>query len=214
MSTDTIRVLGISGSLRKGSFNTSLLREAVAIAEAEKLPIRFDIADIREIPPYDEDLHVAGVPEPVRKFREAIAAANAILFVTPEYNYSVPGVLKNAIDWASRPPSQPFADKPFAVMGASGGKRNDARAVPPPADRRVPRHARAQQAGGVRPQREGSLRPERHAEGRDHAPADRPAADRARRLDPTACEEMTTAYRRATTSRTGDAWLRSWLRCS
>jgi len=128
MSTDTIRVLGISRSLRKGSFNTSLLREAVAIAEAEKLPIRFDIADIREIPPYDEDLHVAGVPEPVRKFREAIAAANAILFVTPEYNYSVPGVLKNAIDWASRPPSQPFADKPFAVMGASGGMSGTMRA--------------------------------------------------------------------------------------
>jgi chromate reductase len=121
MNTDSLRVLGISGSLRKGSFNTSLLRAAMAIAETEKLPLRFDIADIRGIPPFDEDVRAAGLPEPVQKFRDAIAAADAVLFVTPEYNYSIPGVLKNAIDWASRPPSQPFADKPFAIMGASGG---------------------------------------------------------------------------------------------
>lgn len=121
MTTDSLRVLGVSGSLRKGSYNTALLRSAVEIAEVEKLPLHFEIADIRGIPMYDEDLRTAGTPESVQRFRDAIAAADAVLFVTPEYNYSVPGVLKNAIDWASRPPSQPFADKPFAIMGASGG---------------------------------------------------------------------------------------------
>jgi chromate reductase, NAD(P)H dehydrogenase (quinone) len=121
MTTEPLRVLGISGSLRRGSFNTSLLRAAVEIAEAEKLPLRFDIADLREIPAYDEDVRAEGLPAPVQKLRDGIAAADAILFVTPEYNFSIPGVLKNAIDWVSRPPSQPFANKPFAVMGASGG---------------------------------------------------------------------------------------------
>lgn len=128
MTNDSLRVLGVSGSLRKGSFNTSLLRAAIEIAETEALPIRFDTADIRSIPLYDEDVHAVGFPEPVKKLREAIAAADAILFVTPEYNFSVPGVLKNAIDWASRGPAQPFADKPFAVMGASGGMSGTMRA--------------------------------------------------------------------------------------
>lgn len=117
----TFRVLGISGSLRRGSFNTALLRAAAEIAESQELPLRIEIADLRPIPLYDEDLRAAGVPEPVEKLRAAVAAADAVLFATPEYNYSVPGVLKNAIDWVSRPPSQPFAGKPFAVMGASGG---------------------------------------------------------------------------------------------
>ncbi len=125
---DVLRVLGISGSLRKGSFNTSLLRAAIEIAEAEKLPIRFDVADIGTLPLYNDDVYAAGIPEPVKKLRDAIGAADAILFVTPEYNFSMPGVLKNAIDWASRPPSQPFADKPFAVMGASGGLSGTMRA--------------------------------------------------------------------------------------
>jgi chromate reductase len=121
---DSLRLLGVSGSLRKGSFNTSLLRAAVEIAAAEKLPLSIELADIHLIPPYDEDVRTAGLPEPVERFREAIAAADALLIVTPEYNYSVPGVLKNAIDWASRPsPSgpHPLSDKPFALMGASGG---------------------------------------------------------------------------------------------
>jgi chromate reductase len=128
MSSDSLRVLGISGSLRNGSFNTALLRAAVAIARADGLPLAFDVADISAIPPYNEDIRTAGLPEPVQKFRNAIAAADALLFVTPEYNYSIPGVLKNAIDWASRPPSQPFADKTFAVMGASGGMSGTMRA--------------------------------------------------------------------------------------
>lgn len=122
MTTDSVRVLGVSGSLRKGSFNTALLHAAIEIAAAEKLPISFEVADISAIPLYNEDLRVDGAfPAPVQKLREHIAAASAVLFVSPEYNYSLPGVLKNAIDWASRAPAQPFADKPFAVMGASGG---------------------------------------------------------------------------------------------
>lgn len=124
-ANDTVRVLGVSGSLRKGSFNTALLRTARDLAP---LGMTIEIANIRDIPPYDEDVRAQGLPEPVRAFRERIAASNAILFVTPEFNFSVPGVLKNAIDWASRPPSQPFADKPAAIMGASGGMGGTARA--------------------------------------------------------------------------------------
>jgi chromate reductase, NAD(P)H dehydrogenase (quinone) len=124
-TNDKLRVLGISGSLRKGSFNTAVLRAAVSLAP-EGMTI--EIADIREIPLYDEDLRTQGVPASVVRFREAIASADALLIVTPEYNYSIPGVLKNAIDWASRPPSQPFAGKPLAIMGASGGMSGTMRA--------------------------------------------------------------------------------------
>jgi len=129
MTTDSVRVLGVSGSLRKGSFNTALLRAAIEIADAEKLPITFETANIADIPVYNEDIRVDGsFPAPVQQFRDRIAAADAVLFVTPEYNFSVPGMLKNAIDWASRAPNQPFADKPFAMMGASGGMSGTMRA--------------------------------------------------------------------------------------
>ena len=124
-TSSTIRVLGISGSLRKGSFNTAVLRAAVELAP-EGMTI--ETAVIRDIPLYDEDLRVEGLPGPVSAFRERIAAADALLIVTPEYNYSLPGVLKNAIDWASRPPAQPFAGKPLAIMGASGGPSGTMRA--------------------------------------------------------------------------------------
>lgn len=123
-----LRVLVISGSLRKGSFNTSLARAAIAIAQAEKLPLELELAGIGDIPLYDEDLRSAGLPEAVARFRAQIAAADGVLIVTPEYNFSVPGVLKNAIDWASRPPEQPFAGKPVAIMGASGGMSGTMRA--------------------------------------------------------------------------------------
>lgn len=115
--TDALRVLGISGSLRKGSFNTALLRAAIALAPQS---MQFETADIGAIPLYNEDVRAQGLPEPVVKLREQIARADALLLVSPEYNYSISGVLKNAIDWASRPPSQPFAGKPLAIMGASG----------------------------------------------------------------------------------------------
>jgi len=88
----------------------------------------FEIADLRGIPVYDEDVRAAGLPDAVHKLREAIAAADALLIVTPEYNYSMAGVLKNAIDWASRPPDQPFRGKPVAMAGASMGGFGTARA--------------------------------------------------------------------------------------
>ena len=87
-----------------------------------------ETADIGSIPLYNEDVRAQGFPPPVEKLRAQIAAADALLFVTPEYNYSMPGVLKNAIDWASRPPDQPFAGKPIAIMGAGAGMAGTARA--------------------------------------------------------------------------------------
>jgi chromate reductase, NAD(P)H dehydrogenase (quinone) len=113
---EVIRVLGVSGSLRKGSFNTALLRAAIAQTPAG---MQIEVASIADIPPYDEDVRAQGFPEPVARLRAQIVASDALLVVTPEYNYSVPGVLKNAIDWASRPPSPPFAGKALAIMGAS-----------------------------------------------------------------------------------------------
>jgi chromate reductase, NAD(P)H dehydrogenase (quinone) len=124
--TDPIHVFSISGSLRHASFNAALLRAA-----GEELPqtMTLDVFDhLRDIPPYDDDVRVKGFPDVVADLRARIAKADAILFVTPEYNYSVPGVLKNAIDWASRPPDQPFAGKPVAIMGASPSNLGSARA--------------------------------------------------------------------------------------
>jgi chromate reductase len=120
-----IKVLGICGSLRKGSFNMMALRVAQGLAPAG---MKVDIADISAFPLYNEDVKAQGFPPPVQTFREQIAAADALLFVTPEYNYSISGVLKNAIDWGSRPPNQPFDGKPIAMMGASGGVLGTARA--------------------------------------------------------------------------------------
>jgi chromate reductase, NAD(P)H dehydrogenase (quinone) len=121
----SVRILGIAGSLRQGSFNAAALRAAVELAPEG---VAVEPASIRDIPLYDGDLEKRGFPEPVVAFRAAVASADAVLFVTPEYNHSVPGVLKNAIDWASRPPSQPFDGKPVGMMGASGGPVGTARA--------------------------------------------------------------------------------------
>jgi chromate reductase len=111
-----VKTLGISGSLRKGSYNTAALRAA-----AELLPegMTLEMADIAQFPLYNEDVRQAGFPPPVQKLRDQIVAADALLFVTPEYNYSMSGVLKNAIDWASRPPNQPFDGKPVGMMGVT-----------------------------------------------------------------------------------------------
>lgn len=126
MSDAALKVLGISGSLRKASFNSAALRTAQALAPAGMTISTFDIGDF---PLYNEDLRAGGsFPAPVQAFRDAIKAADALLVVTPEYNYSIPGVLKNAIDWASRPPEQPFDGKPVAIMGASAGALGTARA--------------------------------------------------------------------------------------
>jgi chromate reductase, NAD(P)H dehydrogenase (quinone) len=116
--TNLIRVLGFSGSLRSGSYNRSLLRAA-----GELLPegMSLEIFDLAPIPLYNEDMRAQGDPPPVQEFRDRIAEADALLIATPEYNHSIPGVLKNAIDWASRPPSPPLPRKPLAIMGASPG---------------------------------------------------------------------------------------------
>jgi chromate reductase len=119
------KVLGICGSLRKGSYNMATLRTAIA----QKPPgMTIEVADISQIPPYNEDVRQQGFPPPVETLRRQIAAADALLFACPEYNYSMSGVLKNAIDWASRPPEQPFAGKPCAIIGAAAGMAGSARA--------------------------------------------------------------------------------------
>ena len=123
--TRGVSVLAICGSLRSGSYNRMVLQEAIA---AKPSGMTVTVADIATIPPYNEDVRVRGFPAPVETLRRQIAEADALLFVTPEYNYSMPGVLKNAIDWASRPPDQPFAGKPVAMMGASGGMSGTVRA--------------------------------------------------------------------------------------
>ena len=116
-----MRILAVSGSLRESSFNTSLLRAAV---EAAPEGVELELWDgIGELPLYDQDLDSEPLPEPVRRLREDWAAADAILFATPEYNGSVPGGLKNAVDWASRPRLEAaLRNKPVAVVGASTGQ--------------------------------------------------------------------------------------------
>jgi chromate reductase len=122
---DRVRVLGFAGSLRKASYNGAVLRAALELAPAD---MALETFDLHGIPLYDGDVEAQGLPESVRAFRERIAAADALLIVTPEYNYSMSGVLKNAIDWASRPPDQPFRGKPVAIAGASIGGFGTARA--------------------------------------------------------------------------------------
>ena len=117
----TIRFVGISGSLRKGSYNTMLLNNVMQV-----LPegVAMEIVSIADVPLYNGDLDLPITqtrPEAVNKFREKLAAADAVVFVSPEYNYSIPGVLKNAIDWASRGEDSPLLHKPAAVMGATPG---------------------------------------------------------------------------------------------
>jgi chromate reductase, NAD(P)H dehydrogenase (quinone) len=116
-----MRVLGISGSLRRDSHNTALLRAAGDLVE--EAGSEFEVFDgLKAIPPYDEDDNVGDGPAAAAHFRQAIAGADAVLFATPEYNSSIPGVLKNAVDWASRPiATNPLRNKPVAVIGASTG---------------------------------------------------------------------------------------------
>ena len=121
----TVRIIGISGSLRAGSFNTAALRAAQELAPAGMMIERFDIAPI---PLYNEDVKQQGFPPPVADLRQRIKEADGVLLVTPEYNYSISGVMKNTIDWVSRPPDQPFDGKPIAIMGASIGTLGTARA--------------------------------------------------------------------------------------
>ncbi len=112
----TLRILGISGSLRRGSYNSAALRAAPELAPRD---MRVESFDIAHIPLYNEDVKQQGFPSPVEELRHRVREADGVLLATPEYNYSIPGVLKNAIDWVSRPPEQPFDGKPIAIMGAS-----------------------------------------------------------------------------------------------
>ena len=121
-----MRILGIAGSLREGSYNRSLLRAA---RELLRPGVELVELDLRSLPFYDGDVEAAGDPEPVVALKEAIRDADALLIATPEYNRGVPGVLKNAIDWASRPAlASPLAGKPVAIVGASTGRGGTARA--------------------------------------------------------------------------------------
>src|SRR3954471_4825659 len=138
----TLNVLGIAGSLRRGSFNRMALHAAQKLAPPGVTIAEFPAERLREIPPYDDDVRLQAFPPPAAELRvrlqaspapaaelgERTKAADALLIVTPEYNYGIPGVLKNAIDWASRPPEQPFDSKPIAIMGASPGMLGSARA--------------------------------------------------------------------------------------
>jgi chromate reductase, NAD(P)H dehydrogenase (quinone) len=120
-----VNILGFAGSLRKGSYNRSLLRAAVELVPKGA---NLEILDLEGIPPFNQDLENQP-PQKVKEFKAKIRAADAILIVTPEYNYSIPGVLKNAIDSASRPyGDNAFEGKPVAVMGASVGMLGTARA--------------------------------------------------------------------------------------
>ena len=126
MPDNDLRIVGVAGSLRKGSYNRALLRAAQELAPDG---MTITVAEIGNLPLYDADVEAAGVPAPVAAFRQAIRQADALLIATPEYNYSIPGVLKNAIDWASRPPADSaLRQKPTAIMGASGGAFGTVRA--------------------------------------------------------------------------------------
>jgi len=121
-----MKVLAFHGSLRKESFNKKALKAAIELAPDG---MEFDVFEgLSDIPHYNEDVKEKGFPDLVADLRKRVKAADAILFVTPEYNYSVPGVLKNAIDWVSRPPEPPFDGKRCAMMGASISKFGTARA--------------------------------------------------------------------------------------
>ncbi len=119
-----MKILGICGSLRKASFNMAALR---ACNELMPQGMTMQIASIADLPIFNQDVLDAGMPEPVKRFRAEVAAADGLLIASPEYNFSVPAPLKNAIDWASRPPNQVFHDKPIAIFSAAGGPLGGAR---------------------------------------------------------------------------------------
>ncbi|MCK5438686.1 MAG: NAD(P)H-dependent oxidoreductase [Gemmatimonadetes bacterium] len=119
-----LRVLGIAGSLRRGSFNRALIRAALDLAPDS---MTIEMFDLGPLPLFNADLEEQGDPLSVAEFKQAIRDAGALLIATPEYNYGMPGVLKNALDWASRPPESPLNNKPVAIMGASPGRTGTGR---------------------------------------------------------------------------------------
>lgn len=119
-----LKVLGISGSLRKASYNTMILRACKGLMPAG---MSLEIAEIGDLPLFNQDVFDAGLPAPVQRLRAAITAADGVLIASPEYNFSLTPALKNAIDWASRPPNPCWMDKPVALFSASGGPLGGAR---------------------------------------------------------------------------------------
>ncbi len=124
---EPIKIFAIAGSLRAGSYNRKLLAAAVRKIKEAKV----DVADLKEfdLPLYDGDLEAQGLPPGAVKLKERIAASDALLIATPEYNWSIPGTFKNAIDWASRPPSNPFRGKTALITAASNGHFGGTRSV-------------------------------------------------------------------------------------
>ena len=121
----SVRILGIAGSLRAASYNRSLLRAAAELAPAGMAIQLFDLIDV---PLYNGDVEAQGDPEPVAALKRAIREADGVLMATPEYNHGVAAVMKNAVDWASRPPREaPLSGKPVGIMGASPGITGTAR---------------------------------------------------------------------------------------
>jgi chromate reductase len=126
MDGTPLNVVGIAGSLRRGSYNRGLIRAAVDLAPAG---MRLTMHELGDLPMFNADVEALGDPDPVRRLKDAIGTADALLIATPEYNRCVPGVLKNAIDWASRPARQSvLTNKPVAIIGASTGGGGTARA--------------------------------------------------------------------------------------
>jgi len=121
----TFKVLAISGSLRKNSTNTFALKALQKIAPSD---IVIEIANIADVPLYNGDLHELGEPQAVTELKMKIRQADAVVIATPEYNFSVPAVLKNVLDWVSRPPEPAFNEKPVAILGVSPGPVGTARA--------------------------------------------------------------------------------------
>src|SRR5205814_2037309 len=119
-----LKVLGSSGSLRKASFNTAALKTC---AELMPAGMTMTYARIDDLPLFNQDVFDAGLPESAKRFRAEVAAADGLLIASPEYNFSLSAALKNAIDWASRPPNQVFQDKPIAIFSASQGPMGGAR---------------------------------------------------------------------------------------
>lgn len=116
--SNSIHIVGISGSLRAGSYNSALLRSVQSLLPDQTT---FEIAEIGTLPFYNSDLDGDSRPDAVANFRTTLGHADAFVIATPEYNYSIPGVLKNSIDWASRGKDSPLLNKPVGVMGATNG---------------------------------------------------------------------------------------------
>jgi chromate reductase len=120
-----MRIVGIAGSLRQASYNRALLRAAQGLAPAG---MTIEIHDLIDVPLYNGDVEAAGPPPAVAALKQAVAGADGVLFVTPEYNHGVPAVMKNALDWCSRPPREaPLNAKPVGIIGASPGITGSAR---------------------------------------------------------------------------------------